>query len=266
LTALLDDRWSHAGRPDPFTAVVVSGDEGELASVLLEATPACGPALRYIAVNPDRSGPGEDSEPPPGLARLARFEDPAFLYPAANPVELDPADADLWDSEFGDRPVARGIGPLVTYLTDVPSFGEGGGVIVAVEVLSPRPYDLFEWRDGGWLEVRVAVEGPAGLERIVEVPVPAGSGAPSEPGTREGERARRQIGARDWLSGVLTASADGVLAVVDRWDPEAAGTDPAGDWLDLAQLRQVRRPVAGPRPVPGTGLSEVTWRLGRVAP
>jgi hypothetical protein len=279
LTAWLDGWWRHAESPDPFTVVVVSGDDGDLAAAVLDCAPACGRALRYVAVDPDRAEDG-GTQPPARLSRLPKFEDPAFLYPAADLSgprppglhDLEPATGDSaagdpaggpdqWELDLDERPLALGIGPLITFLTDVPSLGEGDGVIVAVEVLSRRPYDLFEWRDGAWWEVRVTAAGAPGRERMVEVAVPAGDDAPPDPGPHIGVRWRRQVGARQWLGRMLTAAPGGALAVVDRWQPASVDDEPAADSLDLAQLSQVRHPIDGAVPLPGTPLSVVTWGL-----
>jgi hypothetical protein len=286
-----DQWWADAGQPDPFTLTVVSGDDGPLAAAVLAAGPACGPALRYVAVDPDAPGRTERAA---AFARVVDLEDPAFLYPAAG-VRLDGPgggggagrgggadgrgrlDYDPDEFELEERPPARGIGPMVTLLTEVPVLDEGEGAVVALEVLSRQPFDLFERGAPGWHEVRIAATG----NELVEIGVPAevgvvdggpvdagpvdgGGVGGSQAGMPGGEGAGpvrwyRQTGAADWLRAVLPTASAGVLAVVDHWATGGGGPDT----LDLDQLRHLRAPVhSAPLPVPGTSLSAVTWRLG----
>jgi hypothetical protein len=283
----LDGWWEEAGRPDPFTLVVVSGDDGPLVAGVLAAGPACGPALRYVVVDPDVADRGERAK---SFAPLVPLEDPAFLYPAAaaagggwgseaaggvagfdphdpDPHHPDPDPGDPDDFDPDERPPARGIGPLATFLTEVPAFGEGEGAVVAVEVLSRQRFDLFEWSDGAWCEVRLEARG----DRLVEITVPADEAeSPGwSPAGASGMRRRRQTGAADWLRRIRPTAPGSVLAVVDHWGAGGgaggglgAAAD-AADSIDLDQLRHVREPLDPvPRPVPGTPLSVVTWRLG----
>lgn len=261
IAGVADRWWADAGRPDPYTLVVVSGDDGHLARAVLAAGPDCAPALRYVLVDPDHAG---RAGPPAGLSRLVDLEEPAFLYPAApspvipaRGVASEPAEDEWADDELdgADRPAARGIGPLATFLTEVPGLGETAGAIIAVSALSRLPYELYERVDGGWCEVRVAASG----EELVEIDVPGEEpalGSPLHPaGTT---RWRRLTGAVDWLRRQLPAAETGVLAVVDDW-AEPGDTDT----LDLAQLRHVRQPLHDePQTVAGTLRSVVTWRLG----
>ncbi|HET6964464.1 MAG TPA: hypothetical protein VFH58_06795 [Acidimicrobiales bacterium] len=303
-----DGWWEAAGRPDPFTLVVASGDDGRLAQAVLAEQPACRAALRYVLVDPDHAG---RREPPPAMAAMVRLEEPAFLYPAAPPgpsgrsgpstpaasapmrPEIDMEELDL---EFGERPPARGIGPLATFLTEVPALGEAEGAVVAVRLLSRLPYDLYELRAGKWCEIRLAAEG----DRLVEMAVPAGdlphsadptalttpggptppaaptppnaatpSAAPTPPAAPTPTapaghapptppRRRRLTGAGEWLRRILPTAAGGALAVIDDWAPPGDT-----ETLDLAQLRQVREPhISEPAAIDGTSLSAVTWRLG----
>lgn len=50
LARALDTWWSELGEPDPFTVVEAGAGRGALAKAVLAAAPACGPALRYVAV------------------------------------------------------------------------------------------------------------------------------------------------------------------------------------------------------------------------
>lgn len=257
IAAATDRWWTASGRPDPYTLVVLSGDEGHLARAVLMADLACAPALRYVMVDPAHAG---RRGPPPGLGRLVDLEDPAYLYPAApsrsavvrgTGSPTDTADDDLDGSE---RSAARGIGPMATLLAEVPVLGERPGAIVAVDALSRLPYELYEQRDGAWCEIRVAAQG----DRLVELAVPGGRPAPSPTVDAENTRWRRLTGAADWIRLQLPTAEAGVLAVVDDW------ADPGDtESLDLGQLRHVREPLdAAPQTVDGTSRSVVTWRLG----
>ncbi len=50
LARALDAWWSELGEPAPFTVVEAGAGRGALAKAVLAAAPACGPALRYVAV------------------------------------------------------------------------------------------------------------------------------------------------------------------------------------------------------------------------
>ncbi len=50
LARALDAWWVELGRPAPFTVVEAGAGRGALAKAVLAAAPACGPALRYVAV------------------------------------------------------------------------------------------------------------------------------------------------------------------------------------------------------------------------
>ncbi|MDE3205503.1 MAG: hypothetical protein KGQ66_14955 [Acidobacteriota bacterium] len=279
-----DHAWAAWGRPDPFTVVVMSGDDGWLARAVLDAGPVCTPALRYVMVDPD----GDAAGPPAAVAGRVPLESPAFLYPAAaagaggagggaaghgaaggGGGDSPPGWDDDDELEPGELRPARGVGPLVTYLSELPGLGDGPGALVAVGLISRLEFDLYESDGRDWAEIRLAdrrrsaeegapVEGGAGdgpLEEIV-VPLAPGAGAvlpdPSPPG-----RYRHPIGAVAWLRRTLPWSEAAPLAVVD-----ALGDGRDGG-VDLEALGHVRRPdPPGPRPVPGTDLSVVTWRLG----
>ena len=50
LARALDAWWRELGEPDPYTVVEAGAGRGALAKAVLAAAPACGPALRYVAV------------------------------------------------------------------------------------------------------------------------------------------------------------------------------------------------------------------------
>lgn len=253
LSGFADRCWEQAGRPDPFTVVVVSGDDGTLAQDLLAGPLLCRRALRYVLVDPDRADAGGSVGAPPEMARRVPLENPAYLYPSAPPAGTPGSESDLdgdADLEAGEPAPAQGVGPLATFLTEVPGLGEYDGVLVALETLSRLPFDLFQWDGARWCEVRLAA-GDGAMEEV-EVELPDGARLPPGPAGRT-SRHRVPVGATEWLRAVLAGFAGRRLAVVDRW----------GDGLDPDRLLQVRQPEAArPEPVAGTSMSVVTWRLG----
>jgi SAM-dependent MidA family methyltransferase len=55
LARALDAWWRELGEPEPFTVVEAGAGRGTLAKAVLSAGPACGPALRYVAVERSRA-------------------------------------------------------------------------------------------------------------------------------------------------------------------------------------------------------------------
>ena len=160
----VDALWVELGRPDPWFVVEVGAGVGSLARAFLAAAPDCGPALRYIAV-----------ESSPALRRVADsrlpVEDPSQLLGPR--VTADPDDPDA------DPHGRRGLGPLVTVLGELPA-GPLVGVVLANELLDNLPFDVYEWSDGAWSEVRIGLPGDAARsggaaagDALVEVLVPA---------------------------------------------------------------------------------------------
>lgn len=281
LVDAVDRWWAADGRPDPYTLVVVSADEGTLARRVLELGPECLDALRYVMVDPGRDGLG----PPAGLSALVAMDEPSFLFPSgpapAGPDE-DPDDA---------LPPAQDVGPLLTWLAAIPVLGDDrlaagrpAGMLVAVGELGRLPYDLFQWDGGCWSEVRLAAaDSPAGTEGegLVEMTVPVDP--ESRPGgARRPPPARHLppdpapgrypvlVGAVEWLQRALGSVALRTVVVVDSIaeavtpepaTPEGPPPGPVTGRLDLEQLCLVRRPEAGPEPV-GDSLQAVTWRVG----
>ena len=261
LAAQADRWWEAAGYPDPFALVVVSGDDGPLAAAVLQAGQKCAAALRYVVVNPDAAG---RTEPPARLVQLVALEDPVFLFPSRR---RDGAELDEWDDiddldDPAEMPPARRIGPLATFLTDVPALGEVVGAVVAVGLLSRLPYDLYEYGDRGWSELRISVDGDGGELREMALPVAdETSGLPEMPPVA-GPRWARQTGAADWLRQVVPGAKAAYLAVVDEWTDRSAGPSTGSDGVHLDQLRSVREPLdAEPIPIDGTPFSAVMWRL-----
>jgi hypothetical protein len=183
-------------------------------------------------------------------------EEPAYLFPAA---AADPEDPDEV------APPARGVGPLVTSLGDLPVV-PGPAAILALGWLTRLPSDRVEWRQRWW-EVRLAAATRDPVLSEVLVPLERGrmdtvgdlvGGQPPE-----GARFALLVGADAWMASALRSAASGSLVVVDRWTSRTEplqGTEPPA--LSLDQLRRHREPL-DPEPVPVCRtLAAVTWRVG----
>ena len=80
------------------------------------------------------------------IGRLA-LELPAFV--------LGPAAPDGTDADDDSVHTLPGRGPMASSLGELPATGFTG-VVFANELLDNLAFDLVEWRDGAWQEVRVA--------------------------------------------------------------------------------------------------------------
>lgn len=235
-----DRWWEGGGRPDPFTLVVASADDGSLARSVLGLGPACLTSLRYVLVRP---GP----VPAVMAARLA-LEEPAFLFPVT--VAEDPGE---------EPPPAAGVGPLVTCLQEPPAV-PGDGAVVALRTVGCLPSDRVYHRDGRWSELRLAAID----DRLVELSSPLGPGFRPPPAARPGRYALLS-GALEWLRRALSTEMRGRVAVIDHWTARTEPLEPGQvPPLALDQLARLRLPEApGPEPV-AAGLSAVTWRVNTI--
>lgn len=265
LARSLDRWWADQGRPDPFTLVVVSGDDGRLARAVLDARPACAPALRYVLVDPDH---GDPAVPPDAVTARLALEQPAFLYPAA----ASGVDAEDADGDGSERPPATGIGPLCTFLPTPPALGGGAGAVVAIEMLSRLAYDVYVTdARGTWYEVRLAMDEAAWAEVTVALDAPpagmvggagaaGGIGAAGGVGLTGGAGAGRGVrwsGAIEWTRDVLATGPAVTVAVVESSQVARAGL--------FAQLSGLRPPSrSGTVAAPGDALSVLEWWPGHV--
>lgn len=71
----LDAEWKRIGQPDVFTVIDAGAGPGTLARAVLAAAPACGDAMRYLAV--DLSA-GQRALHPDGVVSTAEFPDEPF--------------------------------------------------------------------------------------------------------------------------------------------------------------------------------------------
>lgn len=246
----LDAEWERLGCPDPFVVVEAAAGRGALARAVLDASPACAPALRYVCV--ERSA----------VLREA-MEDVLPVEPAANVfgavVHGDDAD--------DEASVIAGTGPVVAVLDDLPLVPVTG-VVLANELLDNIPFRLLERTDAGWSEVLVGVEG----EALVELLVPASPDTAVEaerlaPGTAVGARIPLQHGASTWLRRALEVLERGRVLLVDYADTTSAlASRPWTEWLRTYAGHQ-----RGGHPLDAPGEQDVTCevavdQLARVRP
>ena len=240
----LDTWWEDLGRPDPFLVVEAGAGSGTLARDVLAAGPVCGPALRYLLV--ERSPRLREAQ----IGRL-RLELPAFV--------LGPAAPDGTDADDDAVHTLPGRGPMASSLGELPGAGFTG-IIIANELLDNLAFDLLEWRQGEWQEVRVAASGPNG-PGLVETLIPSppelsrrASGLAAGCRLAEGARLPIQTAAARWVRRALSLIEQGRLVLFDYAAPSAvlACSAPAS-WLKTFRLHQ-----AGGPPLEAVGSQDIT--------
>jgi SAM-dependent MidA family methyltransferase len=236
----LDAEWERLGRPDPFAVVEAGAARGALARAVLEAGPACGPALRYLCV--ERS---------PRLRRA--IGGLVALEPAANLLATARGAGD--DEE---RPADPGAGPLAATLDDLPAVTLTG-VILANELLDNLPVALLERAGGGWAEVRVGLDGAGRLEEVL-VPAPPATARLADElagGAAPGARIPIARAASAWLRRALALLDRGRLVVIDYADDTPAlASRPWREWL-----RTYRGHAPGGHPLDAPGAQDVTCEV-----
>jgi SAM-dependent MidA family methyltransferase len=190
----LDRWWRELGSPDPYVVVEAGAGVGTLARSILEASPACATALRYVLV--ERSA-------------ALRAQQGAYLTLEEPALAFAPAAAD----EDDEAVTPTVPGPIVVSLAELPRVA-GPTVVIANELLDNLPVDLAE--DGSELRV-VSVFG-----RLALIDVPS-AGAPGGP------RIPLQIAAARWVN---EARALGRVVVFDYADTTASmASRPWTEWL-----------------------------------
>ena len=224
----LDEWWSELGCPDPFTVIEAAAGVGTLARAVLQAEPACAPALTYVLV--ERSAALRHRQ-----AEYLPLSDASLAFAPIDPEQL------------ATRADALGRGPRVVSLPDLPAVSVVG-VVMANELLDNLAFRLLEWRGDGWLEVRVglaAVDPAAATEtstagtdvELVEVLVPADAPdvALAErlvPAPAIGARIPIQRQAAVWVADALDRLARGRLVVIDyASDTPELASRPWTDWV-----------------------------------
>jgi SAM-dependent MidA family methyltransferase len=123
-------------------------------------------------------------------------------------------------------------------------------VVLANELLDNLAFDVAEWRDGGWLEVRVGLDDAGAFCDVLGEPVDD----PSLPPGRDGARVPRQAAAQAWLRHVRAHVPHGRVVVIDYARSTAEMRDAApGEWL-----RTYRGHQRGGSPLADVGAQDVT--------
>ena len=237
----LDSWWDGLGRPDPYILVEAGAGAGTLARSVLDAAPACAPALRYVLV--ERSAALREA-----AAQNLRLELPAFVLGPATPAAP------------GEQPEpVAGTGPLCTVLPELPA-EPIAGTVLANELLDNLPFLLLERAGAGWLEVRVGSAEED--ERLVEVLVPAAPDLAAEaealaPAAPVRARVPVQHAARAWLPAALGAVDRGRVVVLDyAGDTPAMAGRPWAEWL-----RTYRSHGRGGHPLDRPGGQDITCEV-----
>jgi SAM-dependent MidA family methyltransferase len=236
----LDAEWDRLGRPDPFVVLEAAAGRGALARAVLDAGPACAPALRYVCV--ERSAALRDA-----IAGVLPVEPAANVFGAVVSGD-DPDD---------DAHVIAGTGPVVATLDDLP-FVPVTGVVLANELLDNLPFRLVERTAAGWSEVLVGADG----DRLVEVLVPAAPAVVEEasrlaPDAGAGARLPLQHQAAAWVRRAIDTLADGRVVAVDYADASASlAARPWAEWL-----RTYRGQARGSDPLSDPGGQDVTCEV-----
>ncbi len=164
----LDEWWVACGSPDPFIVAECGAGPGTLAVSILNATPVCAPALRYLMI---------DSSP--AMRDIARSRKLPLVesWEVLAGFSETSVDDDEPIEGFNDRVPAPRQGPLVASLSALPI--SSVHVVFANELLDNIPFDIARRTADGWAEVRVGLESPAaemglGLEaELSEYLIPA---------------------------------------------------------------------------------------------
>lgn len=250
----VDAEWQRCGRPDPWMVVEAAAGSGALAAAVLAASPRCAAALRYVAV--EVSAPLRAQ-----LSLRLPVEAPTFV--------LGPGSHPPTDSDEEDAPAPPpGRGPLVTILAELPS-QPFTGMIVANELLDNLAFDLLEWRDRVWWEVRVGEAQGGPVEVLVIAPEDTTDEATRlVPKPVDGGRIALQRAARRWLSSALGLVRRGRVVCVDYCAPTTASlaSRPQHEWL-----RTYRAQGRGADPLHNPGGQDITCevvidQLERVSP
>jgi SAM-dependent MidA family methyltransferase len=235
----LDAEWRRVGSPDPFVVIEAAAGRGALARAVLDAAPACAPALRYVCV--ERSA-----------ALRARIDELLAVEPAANVFGAVVS---------GDDEVHHisGTGPVVAVLDDLP-YVPVTGVVLANELLDNIPFRLVERTRRGWSEVLVGLDVDG--EELREVLVPAAPDVAREadrfaPDASPGARLPLQHGAVAWLQRALGVLDRGRVICIDYADSSASlATRPWNGWL-----RTYRDHGRGRGPLQWPGEQDVTCEV-----
>jgi SAM-dependent MidA family methyltransferase len=232
----LDEEWRRLGCPDPFVVVEAAAGRGALVRAVLDAVPACLPALRYVCV--ERSAALRER-----IGELVPVEPAANVFGAVVHGD-DPDD---------DANVVAGTGPVVAVLDDLPLLPLTG-VVLANELLDNIPFRLVERDDHGWREVFVGLTGELVVGAAPDVVAEADRLAPD---ARPGARLPLQQGAAEWVRRALGLLRAGRLIVVDYADDSPSlAARPWTEWL-----RTYRAHQRGGSPLEHPGEQDITCEV-----
>lgn len=243
LARALDRWWTELGEPDQFLVVEAGAGVGTLAKAVLDAAPACTPALRYLLVERSR--------------RLRERQ--------ATVVPIEPASVVLGPRAGGDEdddlppPPGTATGARLASLSGLPA-APLTGVVLANELLDNLPFNLLERTAGGWSEVRVG-EAETGDE-LAEILTPAPArlaalAAELAPDARVGARIPVQARAASWVRDALGLLRRGRIVVIDyAATTPALASRPQSEWL-----RTYRGGGPGGDPLLRPGAQDITCEV-----
>jgi SAM-dependent MidA family methyltransferase len=178
-------------------------------------------------------------------------------------LTLEPVDEALGpfaratDPDDPDEPVA-GVGPIVTSLDELPAI-HVDGLVIANELLDNLPFRIAEWRDDGWLEVRVglAPDGEHFVENLVSAAAELAASADEvSDGTmpKAGNRLPVPTAMHEWIASVANLVRHGEVVLIDYMAD-------AGELLERQPqgwLRTYRGHEYGTDPLDAPGAQDIT--------
>ncbi len=237
----LDRWWDELGEPDPFVVVDAGAGPGTLARAVLAATPACGPALRYVLVDRSPTQRARHREHLP-------LVEPASAFPPRRRS----------DDEDDETPAAPARdGPVVVSLGELPRV-DAASVILANELLDNVPVHLLERTYDGWGEVYVTED--AGRWKPIVLPAAEPLAADADrhaPSAAVGARIPLQPDAAAWLRDAIESITRGRIVVVDYADTTPSMA--ARRWTDW--LRTYRAHGRGGGPLDDLGAQDITCEV-----
>jgi SAM-dependent MidA family methyltransferase len=234
----IDAEWERLRRPDPFVVVEAGAGRGALAKAVLDAAPACAPALRYVCV--ERS---------------------ATLRAAADALlPVEPAEnvfGAVVGGDLDEERVVPGTGPVVAVLDDLPLVPVTG-MVLANELLDNLPFRVLERRADRWHELYVGLRDDALVELLVEAaPDDMAEVEHLAPDAAAGARIPLQHEATAWLRRAHETLVRGRIVLVDYADDTPSrATRPATEWL-----RTYRSHAPGGAPLDHPGEQDVTCEV-----
>ena len=238
VAAALDAEWVRLKRPDPFVVIEGGAGRGALARAVLDASPACSGALRYVCVERSAALRGEADG-------LLPTEPSSNVFGAVIGGDLD------------EERVVPGTGPVVAVLDDLPLVPVTG-VVLANELLDNLPFRLLERTVDGWSEVYVALDGSGLGEMLVVAPDECIEEASRlAPAAAVGARVPLQHEAVAWLRRACETLVRGRVVLFDYADVSSSlATRPVSQWL-----RTYRGHAPGGHPLAAPGEQDITCEV-----